>query len=86
MYRSNAPNKSRRGKYKTRLYDYNYFGPIPATPGNMLTSTPGPNNTAEVENSSEPAGGHSINTRLSYKALSIRMQKKKQQQKNYSPV
>lgn len=26
------PNKSRRWKYKTRLYDHNYFGPVPATP------------------------------------------------------
>lgn len=46
---------------------------------NTLTSTPGPKNTAEVENCSEQAGGHSFNTRPSYKALSKRRQQKQQQ-------
>lgn len=74
MYRSNAPNKSRRWKYKTRLYDHNYFGPVQQHQENILTSTSGPNNTAEMVNSTEQAGGHSINTRPSYKALSISRQ------------
>jgi hypothetical protein len=81
MYRSNAPNKSRRRKYKTATISVR----SQQHQENMLTSTPGPNNTAEVENSSEQAGGQSINTRPSYKALSICRQQKKQQQKKLFP-
>jgi len=79
--RSNAPNKSRRWKYKTRLYDHNYFGPVPATPGKHADFY----TRSEVKNSSEQAGGHSINTRPSYKALSLRRQQKKQQQNKLFP-
>jgi hypothetical protein len=85
MYRSNAPNKSRRWKYKTRLYDHNYFGLVPATPGKHTYFYTRSQQYSRVENSSEQAGDHSINTRPSYKALSIRRQQKNQQQNKLFP-